>query len=222
MKSNLFFWSESWKLIDCHCLVSRQATSLHCPKKDIWLRRWCGVVFCLFWFVLSASMVRSLLNAMSNSDISASEKMLKNLEGPQRRALRMTMDLERSKKEQKTVSVSICWACTEKTLLKLHTDKWFVCLSLQEEKQLTRDFPYQAKKSVFFSTWCYLKWKLGLWRNNWGETQRIKGQGCIAVWTAGSGQLMQVTDQVQQDTQGLPQCCNTEGRTPVPNTWTPV
>lgn len=66
------------------------------------------MVFCLVWFVLSAPMVRSLLNAMSNSDISASEKMLKNLEGPQRRALRMTMDLERSKKEQKTVSVSIC------------------------------------------------------------------------------------------------------------------
>jgi len=46
-------------------------------------------------------MVRSLLNAMSNSDSSASEKLLKNLEGPQRRVLTITVDLERSKKKEK-------------------------------------------------------------------------------------------------------------------------
>lgn len=51
-------------------------------------------------FVFSAPVVRSLLNAMSNSDISASEEMLKNLGMPQRRAMRMTVDLERSKKEK--------------------------------------------------------------------------------------------------------------------------
>lgn len=41
-------------------------------------------------FVFSASMMRSLLNAVSNSEISACEKILNNLEWPQRRALRMT------------------------------------------------------------------------------------------------------------------------------------
>lgn len=41
-------------------------------------------------FVFSASMVRSLSNAVSDAEIGGSEKILKKLEWPQRRALRMT------------------------------------------------------------------------------------------------------------------------------------
>ncbi|KAJ7419682.1 hypothetical protein WISP_52586 [Willisornis vidua] len=53
-------------------------------------------------------MVRPLLNAVSNSDTTASEKMLKNLEWPQRRALRRMVDLEMSKKEGQSVSGPEC------------------------------------------------------------------------------------------------------------------
>lgn len=83
-------------------------------KKEILLRRRCGVFIRLIYFVFSAPIVRSLSNAVSNSDISASENMLKNLEWPQRRALRVTesgkvQEIIIKKKPRKTVvSVSIC------------------------------------------------------------------------------------------------------------------
>lgn len=67
--------------------------------------RRCEVFVCL---VFSALMVSLLLNATSSSDISASERMLTHLERPQRRALRMIVDLQKSKKERKILSVSIC------------------------------------------------------------------------------------------------------------------
>lgn len=83
-------------------------------KKEILLRRQCGVFIWLICFAFSAPIVRSLSNAVSNSDISASEKMLKNLEWPQRRAPRVTesgkvQEIIKKKTTRKTVvSVSIC------------------------------------------------------------------------------------------------------------------
>lgn len=94
-----------------------------------------------------------------------------------------------------------------------------VCFACLYKKQLTQDFPYQAKINFFSVPDLPHMETVGLWRNNWVETQRITGQGCIAMWTGGLVWVMQVTERVQQDTQGLSLCCSsTEGRT-VPNTW---
>lgn len=132
---------------------------------------WDFLVGWLVWFVLSAPVVRSLLNAMANSDISASEEMLKNLGMPQRRAMRMTVDLERSKKGRKLyqwvyaepAQRKLCWRC-----IQINETKALFCLPVQEEQQLTQDSPYQAEIQSF----SYLRWKLWFSEEITGVTPR--------------------------------------------------
>lgn len=192
MKCNLFSWSESWKLTDSiivlwagrkpHSTVLRQT---YCSGGDAGGGgEGVGVLFC--FLCTSDEITLECCLILTSVLQKRCWKFLKGLwEDPWE-----WLDLERSKKQRKTASVSIYGELGQRKLYKLYTDKWnqrFVLFAFTGRKAAYSGFPIPSRNSFFFSTICCIKWKLQFCeeitvvRPSRACSAEIKGQGCTAA-----------------------------------------
>lgn len=116
--------------------------------------RWCGV---FVWFVFSAPMVRSLLNATSNSDISSSERMLTNLEKSPENDCGSAKVQKRKKNCIGEYVLSLHWA-TFAEVAQMKPKVCFACL-YKKKSSLLR-ISHTKRKFSIFQYLIYLTWKL--------------------------------------------------------------